>query len=62
MPSSRSAGFSSLAWSKPVKYLESQVAQDHRPLYPKVAHYGDEVAHNYWQLAFLVDCNVAIEG
>ena len=35
-------------------YLERQVAQNNRPLYPKIAHKGAKVAHNYRLLAFQV--------
>ena len=35
-------------------YLERQVAQNDRPLYPKVAHKGAKVDHNYRLLAFQV--------
>ena len=35
-------------------YLERHVAQNNRPLYPKVAHTGAKVAHNYRLLAFQV--------
>ena len=35
-------------------YLERQVAQNHRPLYSKVAHNIAKVAHNYRLLAFQV--------
>ena len=34
--------------------MESQLAQNSWPLYPKVAHNPMKVAHNYWPLAFLV--------
>ena len=34
-----------------IKDLESQVAQNNRPLYPKVDHYWFKVAHNYEPLA-----------
>ena len=35
-------------------YLESQVAQNSRPLYHKVAHNISKVAHNYRLLALQV--------
>ena len=35
-------------------YLESQVAGNNRPLYPKVGHYWFKVAHNYEPLALQV--------
>ena len=35
-------------------YLESQVAGNNRPLYPKVDHYWFTVAHNYEPLALQV--------
>ena len=38
-----------------LEYLERQVAQNNRPLYPKVAQNISKVAHNYWPLAFQVD-------
>ena len=38
------------------EYLEIQVAQNNRPLYPKVAHYWFKVAHNYEPLALQVGC------
>ena len=34
--------------------MESQVAQNKRLLYPRVAHSSLEVAPNYWLLAFQV--------
>ena len=33
-------------------HLESQVAGNNRPLYPKVDHYWFKVAYNYEPLAF----------
>ena len=36
-------------------YLERQVAQNNRPLYPKVAHKAVKVAPNYRLLAFQVE-------
>ena len=35
-------------------YLDSQVAGNDRPLYPKVDHYWLQVAHNYEPLALQV--------
>ena len=32
----------------PKPYLDSQVAGNNRPLYPKVDHYWLAAAHNYW--------------
>ena len=37
-----------------IECLERQLAQNNRPLYPKVAHKGARVAHNYRLLAFQV--------
>ena len=37
-----------------ITYLDSQVAQNNRPLYPKVDHYWFKVAHNYEPLALQV--------
>ena len=36
--------------------LDSQVAGNHRPLYPKADHYRFEVAHNYEPLALQACC------
>ena len=41
-------------------YLERQVAQNHRPLYPKVAHKGAKVAHNYRLRAFQVAIHIYV--
>ena len=38
----------------PRNYLDSQVAGNNRPLYPKVDHYWFKVAHNYEPLALQV--------
>ena len=35
-------------------YLESQVAQNNKALYPQVDHKGARVAQNYWPLAFRI--------
>ena len=35
-----------------VRYLESQVAQNNEPPYPKVAHNSPKCSHNYRPLAF----------
>ena len=35
-------------------YLDSQVAGNHRPLYPKVDHHWFKVAHSYEPLALQV--------
>ena len=35
-------------------YLDSQVAGNNRPLYPKVDHYWFKAAHNYEPLALQV--------
>ena len=40
-------------------YLDSQVAGNHRPLYPKVDHYWVKVAHNYEPLALQVVARVS---
>ena len=37
-------------------YLDSQVGENDRPLYPKVDHYWLKVAHNYEPLALQVRC------
>ena len=42
------------------QYLERQVAQKNRPLYPKVAHNMSKVAHNYRPLAFQVAHNLGL--
>ena len=39
----------------PSIYLESQVAGNNRPLYPKVNQYWFKVAHHYEPLALQVD-------
>ena len=36
-------------------YLESQVGQNNRPLYPQVAHCGDKVASNYGLFGLYLD-------
>ena len=33
-----------------IEDLDSQVAGNYRPLYPKVDHYWFKEAHNYWPL------------
>ena len=38
-------------------YLDSQVAGNNRPLYPKVDHYWFKVAHDHEPLALQVLCN-----
>ena len=43
-------------------FLHSQVAKNHRPLYPKVAQKSLKVAQNYRPPAFQVDCSSNVEG
>ena len=42
-------------------YLDSQVAANNRPLYPKVGHYWCKVAQNYEPLALQVEVFVSSE-
>ena len=46
----------------PLAYLDSQVAGNSRPLYPKVDHYWFKVAHNYEPRALQVRSNGLYEN
>ena len=41
-------------------YLDSQVAGNNRPLYPKVDHYWFKVAHNFEPLALCTSISIPI--
>ena len=41
-------------------HLDSQVAGNNRPLYPKVDHYWFQVAHNYEPLDISISTSISI--
>ena len=51
-------------WNPPLSgpYLDSQVAGNYRPIYPKVDQYWSNVAHNYEPLALQVQLRTRIRG
>ena len=54
-PGSLSELLEAAFWNPRLAYLESQVAQNNRPLYLKVAHNWLKVVHHSRPLAFQVD-------